>query len=128
MLVVAVHPFASVTVYECVPALTVKFPVPVYGPVPPFPVTVTVEVPPLHKILVAVDPAVSKVGSVTVMLVVAVHPFASVTVYECVPALTVKFPVPVYGPVPPVPVTVTVAVPPLHKILVDVELAVNTVG
>ena len=62
MLVVAAHPFASVTVYECVPALTVKFPVPVYGPVPPFPVTVTVAVPPLHKMLVAVDPAVSVVG------------------------------------------------------------------
>jgi hypothetical protein len=62
------------------------------------------------------------------MLVVAVHPFASVTVYECVPALTVKFPVPVYGPVPPADVTVTVAVPPLHKMLVAVELAVNTVG
>ena len=80
MLVVAVHPLASVTVYECVPALTVNVPVPVYGPVPPFPVTVTVAVPPLHKILVAVDPAVSVVGWVTVMLVVAVHPFASVTV------------------------------------------------
>ena len=62
------------------------------------------------------------------MLVVAVHPLASVTVYECVPALTVKLPVPVYGPVPPADVTVTVAVPPLHKILVDVELAVNAVG
>ena len=62
------------------------------------------------------------------MLVVAVHPFASVTVYECVPALTVKFPVPVYGPVPPADVTVTVAVPPLHKMLVAVELAVNAVG
>ena len=62
------------------------------------------------------------------MLVVAVHPFASVTVYECVPALTVKLPVPVYGPVPPADVTVTVAVPPLHKILVAVEPAVRVVG
>ena len=80
MLVVAVHPFASVTVYEEVPALTVKFPVPVYGPVPPAAVTVTVAVPPLHEILVEVDPAVRVVGSVTVILVVAAHPFASVTV------------------------------------------------
>ena len=39
-----------------------------------------------------------------------------------------KLPVPVYAPVPPFPVTVTVAVPPLQEILVAVELAVNTVG
>ena len=80
MLVVAIHPFASVTVYEEVPALTVKVPVPVYGPVPPFPVTVTVAVPPLQEILVEVELAVNAVGCEIVMLVVAVHPFASVTV------------------------------------------------
>ena len=80
MLVVAVHPLASVTVQECVPAETMKFPVPVYGPVPPAAVTVTVANPPLHEILVEVELAVKIVGSVTVMLVVAVHPFASVTV------------------------------------------------
>ena len=62
------------------------------------------------------------------MLVVAVHPLASVTVYECVPALTVNVPVPVYEPVPPTADTVTVAVPPLHKILVDVDPAVSVVG
>ena len=95
MLVVEVHPFASVTVYKCVPALTVKLPVPVYGPVPPAAVTVTVAVPPLQDILVEVEPAVKTVGSDTVMLVVEVHPFASVKVYKCVPALTVKLPVPV---------------------------------
>jgi hypothetical protein len=106
----------------------VNVPVPVYGPIPPFPVTVTVADPPLHKILVDVELAVNPVGCETVMLVIAVHPLASVTVNECVPALTVKFPVPVYGPVPPFPVTVTVAVPPLDKILVDVELAVSAVG
>ena len=66
-----------------------------YGPVPPAAVTVTVADPPLHEILVEVEPAVKIVGSVTVMLVVAVHPFASVTVYEEVPAVTVKLPVPV---------------------------------
>ena len=103
-------------------------PVPVYEPVPPTADTVTVAVPPLHKILVDVELAVSAVGCVTVILVVAVHPFASVTVYECVPALTVNAPVPVYGPVPPFPVTVTVAVPPLHKMLVDVDPAVRVVG
>ena len=58
-----------------------KLPVPVYGPVPPLPVTVTVADPPLHKMLVVnVELAVSKVGSVTVILVVAVHPLASATV------------------------------------------------
>jgi hypothetical protein len=100
----------------------------VYGPVPPADVTVTVAVPPLQVILVAVEPAVKTVGSVTVILVVAEQPFASVTVYEYVPALTVKLPVPVYGPVPPFPVTVTVAVPPLQEILVAVEPAVSKVG
>ena len=56
-------------------------PVPVYEPVPPEADTVTVADPPLHKMLVVnVELAVSKVGSVTVMLVVAAHPLASVTV------------------------------------------------
>ena len=56
-------------------------PVPVYEPVPPLPVTVTVADPPLHKMLVVnVELAVSKVGSVTVILVVAVHPLTSVTI------------------------------------------------
>ena len=123
MYVVAVHPFASVTVYVYVPAVTVNVPVPVYGPVPPVADTVTVDEPPLHKIAVDDELAVSTVGSVTVMLVVAVQPFASVTVYESVPAITVKFPVPVYGPVPPEPDTVVVDNPPLHKIAVDDELA-----
>jgi hypothetical protein len=89
MLVVVVHPLASVTVYVCVPALTVKSPVPVYGPVPPLPVTVTVAVPPLQEMLVELELAVRTVGSVTVILVIAEHPLASVTVYEYVPAVTV---------------------------------------
>ena len=63
-----------------VPAVTVKFPVPLYGPVPPAAVTVTVADPPLQDILVEVELAVKIVGSVTVILVVAVHPLASVTV------------------------------------------------
>jgi hypothetical protein len=128
MLVVAVHPFASVTVYECVPALTVKLPVPVYGPVPPADVTVTVAVPPLQEMLVDDELAVRSVGSVKVMLVVAVHPLASVTVYEYVPAITLNEPVPVYGAVPPFPATTTVAEPPLHKIPAVFELAVRVVG
>ena len=89
MLVVAVHPLASVTVYEYVPAITLNEPVPVYGAVPPFPVTVAVAVPPLQEMLVELELAVRTVGSVTVMLVIAEHPLASVTVYEYVPAVTV---------------------------------------
>ena len=66
-----------------------KLPVPVYGAVPPLPVTVTVADPPLQEMLVDDELAVNTVGSVTVMLVVAAHPLASVTVYEYVPAVTV---------------------------------------
>jgi len=106
----------------------VKLPVPVYGPVPPADVTVTVDDPPLHEIIVAVELAVSKVGSVKVMLVAAVHPLASVTVYEEVPAITLNEPVPVYGAVPPFPATTTVVEPPLHKIPAVFELAVRVVG
>ena len=57
-----------------------KFPVPVYGDVPPLPLTVTVDVPPLQRIAVADDDAESAVGSEMVTEVIAVHPFASVTV------------------------------------------------
>ena len=57
-----------------------KLPVPVYGPVPPAADTVTVDEPPLQEMLVEVEPAVKTVGSVTVMLVDADQPFASVTV------------------------------------------------
>ena len=39
---------------------------PVYGGVPPVALTDTVEVPPLHKITVAVDDAISAVGALTV--------------------------------------------------------------
>ena len=44
------------------------------------PDTVTVAFPPLHKIAVAFEEAVNKVGSVIVTEVVAVQPLASVTV------------------------------------------------
>ncbi len=62
------------------------------------------------------------------MLVVAVQPFASVTVYVYVPAVTMNVPVPVYEPVPPVADTVTVDDPPLQEMLVDDELATSAVG
>ena len=42
--------------------MTVNVPVPEYGVVPPEPVTVTVELPPLHKIAVADEVAVNKTG------------------------------------------------------------------
>ena len=58
-----------------------KVPVPVYGAVPPDPVTVTVAVPPLQAICVVItEAAESTPGSVIVMVVVLVHPLASVTV------------------------------------------------
>jgi hypothetical protein len=71
----------------------VKLPVPVYGPVPPFPVTVTVAVPPLQEILVADELAVNAEGSVMVIETEVIHNifdrFPSYTVYACVPAVTV---------------------------------------
>ena len=57
-----------------------KVPVPVYGDVPPVALTVTVVVPPLQAIVPALDDAVNCVGSLIVPDVVAVQPFASVTV------------------------------------------------
>jgi hypothetical protein len=50
--------------------------------VPPPAVTVTVELPPLHRIGVWDEPAVTALGSVIVPLVVAVQLLASVTVKE----------------------------------------------
>ena len=61
--------------------MTVYVPVPLYGAVPPVANTVTVLVVPLHSIDVAVDPAVSCVGSLTTTVVVDVQPFTSVIVY-----------------------------------------------
>ena len=78
--VLDVHPFTSVTVYACVPAETVYVPIPVYGVVPPVAVTVTTAVPPKQEILVADELAVNAEGSVMVVEVDVVHPFASVTV------------------------------------------------
>ena len=57
-----------------------KVPVPLYGVVPPVPVTVTVDCPPLQLIEVFVELAANTAGWVIVMLVVAAQPFASVTV------------------------------------------------
>ncbi len=44
------------------------------------------------------------------------------------PAVSVKSPVPLYGAVPPVADTVTVEVPPLQSIAVELLLASRTVG
>ena len=56
------------------------------------------------------------VGCVTLMVVVATHPLASIKVYVYVPALTVNVPVPLNGATPPFALTTTVACPPLHAI------------
>jgi hypothetical protein len=52
----------------------VNVPVPVYGAVPPADVSLTVDDPPLHKIGVADELAVRRVGSVTIADVMAEHP------------------------------------------------------
>jgi hypothetical protein len=49
-------------------------------PLPPDAVTVTVELPPWQRIAVAVAAAVTAEGSVIVMEVVDLQPFASLTV------------------------------------------------
>ena len=48
----------------------------------------------------------------------SIHPLPSVTGNVCVPADTVKFPVPLYARVPPTALTVTTPWPPLHGIAV----------
>ncbi len=50
--------------------------------VPPVALTVTIELPPLHRIAVLDELATTAVGSVIVPLVVWVQLLASVTVYE----------------------------------------------
>jgi hypothetical protein len=94
MVVVALHPLASVIVYVYVPAGSVNVPVPIKGDVPPVAVTVIVVFSPLHKITVAFAVAVIIAGSVIVTVVVAVHPLASVIVYVYVPAGSVNTPSP----------------------------------
>ena len=64
--VIAVQPFASVTVYEYEPAACINVPVPVYGPVPPLALTVTVEFPPLQSIAVVDDVAIRAASLVIV--------------------------------------------------------------
>src|SRR5262249_20483960 len=102
-----------------------------YGVVPPEIEPVRVPVPPQRplKLLTVIPPHTKAVGWVIEMLVDAEQPLASVTVNEKgPPADLVKEPVPVYGGVPPEALTVTVDVPPKHRIGVAMELAVNTGG
>ena len=80
--VVEVQLLASVTVKEYVPAERVNVPVPLIVPVPPLAVTVTVELPPLHRIAVLEELATTALGCVIVPVVVEVQLLASVTVKE----------------------------------------------
>lgn len=89
-----------------------KVPVPEYDGVPPEAVTVTVELPPLQRIGVADAAAVSGGGCGMVTVTTAAQLFESRTVNVYEPADRVNVPVPVYGDVPPVAVTVTVELPP----------------
>ena len=91
---------------------------------PPAAVTAAVPfVPPIVVTGVDVADAVTADGCAIVTDVVAVQPLASVTVNVYVPAVLLNVPVPVYGAVPPVALTVTVDEPPLHKIAVADEAA-----
>ena len=90
--------------------------------------TVTVELPPLHRIAVLDELATTALGCVIVPVVVEVQLLASVTVYEYVPAAWLNVPSPLYGAVPPVALTVTVELPPLHRIAVLDEAATTASG
>ena len=57
-------------------------PVPVYGAVPPFALTVTTVLPPKQAIGAPTAVADNKVGCVTPTACVDVQPLASVTLYE----------------------------------------------
>ena len=63
-----------------------------------------------------IEDATSGKGSRIKILVVELHPLLSVIVKRLFPASTDKFPVPIYGAVPPIAETLTTAVPPLQSI------------
>ena len=87
----------------------------VYGACPPTGLAVIVPVAnPLQFTLIC-DSVIERTGGcVSVMVTLAVHPLASVTLYVYVPANTVKFPVPTNGAVPPVVDILINPVPPLQ--------------
>src|SRR5258706_362067 len=91
-LTVPVKQLASFFLYDTVPTEIYKIPLPVYLPIPPVALMVTLDVPPLHAIAVCVSVAVIAAGSVRVTLTVPVQPLASVTVYTTVPTDCVKIP------------------------------------
>ena len=80
VLVVAEQPRESVTVKLYVPAVRVKLPVPVYGVVPPFAVTVTLVLPPKQEMVPGVATATNTSGAVRVTEAVLEQDFESVTV------------------------------------------------
>jgi hypothetical protein len=86
-------------------------------------------VPPIEVIAPAVEVAITWDGWVIVMEAGAVLPRESVTVKTYCPLPTWNVPVPVYGDVPPVAETTTVARCPLQFMgTVCVAVAVNTAG
>jgi hypothetical protein len=97
-----------------------------YGAVPPLtPLTVMVVLAPYFDIVPLVTVALIIAGCVIVMVDVRTTPFESVMVNVCVPANFAKLPVPVYGAVPPLAVTVTKELSPLHAINVGVTVITN---
>jgi hypothetical protein len=131
MLTVLLQPYASVPVNVYVPAVKpVVLGLVLIKPDPPV-VRVTLLVPPLHKIGLAVADIVIGLGCVvvTVTLVVFVQPLASVAVNVYVPAVRfVLAGAVVMAPVPPFVVKVTLLVPPLHAIGVATAVMVSELG
>src|SRR5204863_247324 len=84
--------------------------------------------PPWQKISVLEESGTNVGGCVMSPVVVAVQLLESVTVRECVAAGTLNVPVPLYGAVPPVALTVTVDMPPWQKISVLEESGTNVGG
>ena len=101
---------------------------PEYGGVPPETLTVTVVESPLQRTGKALALTSNAGGCVMVMVVLATQLFESVTVNVYVPAVRPKVPIPMYGGLPPVAVTVTVEMPPLQRIGVALDAASSRGG
>ena len=97
-----------------------------YGAVPPLtPLTVIVVRAPYLVIVPLVTVALTIDGCIIVMVDVRITPFESDIVNVCVPANFENLPMPVYGAVPPLAVTVTNELSPLQLITVGVAVMVN---
>jgi len=117
--------------------VTVNVPVPLYGPVPPVALTVQLNGLPDVGAAVELQDTVTINGcgtTVTLAEPEAVTPFASVTLKDSVKvpftgSVTLKVPVPEYGPVPPVADTVQLnGLPAVIAAEVDPQVTVTIRG